>query len=249
MVTADRVIGAWQKVINNKDYSDIEKISISALERYRDDVHRKFSMQVWIQGYNEYLRERVAKENVKKEAETVRKEEWKKWIVASIGLPALVFILQFLYFNETSNRPFLTFRYVGSVVIVNQNHIELDSNGAPYEDTTRKDILIPIEIKSTGGMPANITCTEIYLDYKGHARQRILRDYKNINISPVLDVPFQHKFMILNEGLNGFTIETTFYYYGRKFLGLWYLGRPYKYYCKARCYDKHFEILESKDER
>ena len=177
-----------------------------------------------------------------------KKEEQRKWKIGLI-ITILLFFIQFLYFNETANRPFITFRYVGGLIITNQNHIELDSNGKPYEDKTRKDVLIPIEIKSTGGMPANITCTVIYLDYKGYPRQKIMRSYKNINISPVQPVSFQHKFMIRNEGLNNFTIETTFYYYGRKFFGWWYLGRPYKYYCKARCDEQYFEILESKDER
>lgn len=166
-----------------------------------------------------------------------------------IGLPAIVFILQFLYFNETANRPFLTFRYTDEVNIIHDNHIEFDSDGKSYEDKTRKDIMTRIEIKSTGGMPANITCTDIYLDYKGHPRQRIIRDYKNINVSPVQSVPFRHTFMILNEGLSDFVMETTFYYYGRKFFGWRYLGRPYKYYCKARYSGRFFEILESKDER
>lgn len=177
-----------------------------------------------------------------------KKEEGRRWKIGLI-IPILLFLVQFLYFNETANRPFITFRYVGAMIIINQNHIEVGGNGKPYEDKTRKDIMIPIEIKSTGGMPANITCTDIYLSYKGHPRQRIMRSKKKINISPVQPVPFQHTFMILNEGIDDFIIETTFYYYGRKFFGWWYLGRPYKFYCKARCHNRYFEILESKDER
>ncbi|GEM_PF-4616079 len=177
-----------------------------------------------------------------------KKEERLKWTI-TIASSVVLFFIQFLYFNETANRPFLSFRYINEVNVIHDNHIEIDSTGKPYEDKTRKDIMLRLEIKSTGGMPANITCTDIYLDYSGHPRKRVIRDYKNINVSPVDPVPFKHNFMILNEGLNDFTIETTFYYYGRKFLGLWYLGRPYKYYCKAKWRNRYFEILESKDER
>lgn len=251
--TVEDIAKRWEEVVNFGDYSRIEEVPLEKLFANRDDMIPLLMLPERVKAFFNYLRERQLGEiRAKKDEDRMRKDR-KRWIVAFIVMPSILFFFSAvfgcvnLYFQELRNRPYVTIGYKQMRII--GHHVELREDGTSYQDQTRKDLKISFVLKNSGNTPANIVMTEKYLTYEGAPLMPIGKEDKKINVSPVQPLDETQYFMILNEHANDFVLEITIYYYGGKFLGHWYLGRPYKYYVRARCKRGSFSIIESKDIR
>jgi len=236
----------WGKVVRSNDY-EIDSVPLkdifSEMKALKEIISRD-TLDPFGKEFHKYVRDRQIRERQEGKEINQNRRDLYKWGVAFVLIPILYLCLEFFYFGEIRNRPFLSIKYKTATAY--RNHIE-ESNGKPYEDKTRKDAEVYADLINSGNFPANIVLINSYLSYGDEQKIPTHSEQKVLNIAPNNPVNYYNAFMIKEEFARDFTIETTIKYRGRKFFGWRYFGRPYEYYCRVKWNGEWFEVLKSED--
>ncbi|OGW75354.1 MAG: hypothetical protein A2Z72_06935 [Omnitrophica bacterium RBG_13_46_9] len=240
----------WLNAYESGNFSELDKESVETLLEARGFLRRNSVHSNEWREFNKYIDERKTDQKMKQiEKKQTEKENkaWIKWVIGIVAIPLVALLVNSAYM-ELSNRPYISIIYGGLKTI--GHHKEANDDGTLYDDTSRKDIEVYAVIKNTGNSPANNVHIVRYLSYEGLEEPSPIGNWeRSIMIPTNIPVIDRQPFMILNERLNNFVLDTKISYYRAKFLGLCYLGRSHIHYCKVRWNGMDFVVEESEDLR